>query len=190
MAERFADLILAVDAAWGIGKDNGLPWPKLPADLRHFKEVSAAAPEGRRNAVVMGRRTWESKEVGGRALPRRHNLVLTRRPFEAPAGVQVVTSDGDGGDAIGLALARAAELPDLGEVFIIGGAEIYRMALAHPSCRAVYLTRVAATFDCDTFVPNLDERCDLDPSWPIAHHEENGVAYSIEKLLLRRPLRT
>jgi dihydrofolate reductase len=189
MAERFADLILAVDAAWGIGKDNGLPWPKLPADLRHFKEVSTAAPEGRRNAVVMGRRTWESKEVGGRALPRRHNLVLTRRPFEAPAGVQVVgTSEGD--DAIGSALTCAVESPNLGEVFVIGGAEIYRLALAHPSCRAIYLTRVVATFDCDTFVPNLDELCDPDPSWPVAHHEENGVSYSIEKLLVRRPLRT
>lgn len=189
MAERFADLILAVDETWGIGKDNALPWPKLSADLRHFKEVSSAAPEGKRNAVVMGRRTWESKEVGGRALPRRHNLVLTRRPFEAPAGVQVVqTSDGD--DAIGLALARAAELPDLGELFIIGGAEIYRLALTHPSCRAIYLTRVASTFACDTFVPNLDELCDPDPSWPVARHEEKGVAYSIEKLLIRRPLRT
>jgi dihydrofolate reductase len=190
MAERFADLILAVDATWGIGKDNALPWPKLPADLRHFKEVSTAAPEGRRNAVVMGRRTWESKEVGGRALPRRHNLVLTRRPFETPVGVQVVTSARDGSDAIGQALGRATELPDLGEIFIIGGAEIYRMALAHPSCRAIYLTRVVATFDCDTFVPNLDELCVPDPSWPVAHHEENGVAYSIEKLLLRRPPRT
>lgn len=183
------DLILAVDAAWGIGKDNGLPWPKLSADLRHFKQVSSQAPEGQRNAVVMGRRTFESKEVAGRALPRRHNLVLSRRPLEAPAGVIAVVTAA-GGDAIELAVRRAEELPDLGEIFIIGGAEIYRLALAHPSCRAIYLTRIAATFDCDTFMPNLDELCEPDAGWPVARHEENGVRYSIEKLLLRPPPRT
>lgn len=188
------DLILAVDEAWGIGKDNGLPWPKLPADLRHFKAVSAAAPEGKRNAVVMGRRTWESKEVAGRPLPRRTNVVLTRRPLSAPEGVLVVRepqADGEPAEAIlDRALDRVAELPDLGEVFIIGGAEIYRLALAHPRCRAIYLTRISGAFGCDTFVPNLDELCDLDPSWPAASHVEHGVSYRIEKLLLRRPPRT
>lgn len=190
--QPWMDLILAVDEAWGIGKDNGLPWPKLPADLKHFKAVSAAAPEGKRNAVVMGRRTWESKEVAGRALPRRTNVVLTRRPFEAPEGVLVVSSPAGEGGATGSsildrALERVGQLPDLGEVFIIGGAEIYLLALAHPRCRAIYLTRIAGTFGCDTFVPNLDERCQLDPSWPAANHTENGVSYRIEKLLLRRP---
>jgi dihydrofolate reductase len=188
------DLILAVDEAWGIGKDNGLPWPKLPADLKHFKAVSATAPEGKRNAVLMGRRTWESKEVGGRPLPRRTNVVLTRRPLAAPEGVLVVRApEADAGvpEAPGAildrALDRVAELPELGEVFVIGGAEIYRLALVHPRCRAIYLTRLRGAFGCDTFVPDLDALSDLDPSWPAADHVEAGVGYRIEKRLLRRP---
>ncbi len=185
-----ADLILAVDSSWGIGRDNGLPWPKLSDDLRHFKQVTSLAAEGKRNAVVMGRRTFESKEVAGRALPRRYNLVITRSPVaNPPTGViPVVVAPGEAGapDPIGLALRRAAELPDLGGIFIIGGAEIYRMALDHPSCRAIYLTRIAGSFDCDTFMPNLDELSRPDPAWQVTHHEENGVRYSIERLILGR----
>lgn len=180
--QPWMDLVLAVDEAWGIGKDGGLPWPKLSADLRHFKEVTSAAPEGKRNAVVMGRRTWESKEVAGRALPRRRNVVLTRRPLQAPEGVLVVSAEER---ALDRALDELAAQDDLGSVFIIGGAEIYRLALAHPRCRYVYLTRVAGTYGCDTFVPNLDELCDRDPSWPARVHAENGVDLRIERLRRR-----
>ena len=180
--QPWMDLVLAVDEAWGIGKDGGLPWPKLSADLRHFKEVTSAAPEGKRNAVVMGRRTWESKEVAGRPLPRRRNVVLTRRPLQAPDGVQVVTSDGGGGNGLDLALDELAAQQDLGTVFIIGGAEIYRLALEHPRCRYVYLTRISGNYGCDTFVPNLDERCVSDPSWPARVHAESGIDLRIERL--------
>ncbi len=235
--QPFLDLVLATDAAWGIGKDGGLPWPKLPADLRHFKEITSAAPEGKRNAVLMGRRTWESKEVACRPLPRRLNLVLTRRPLEVPAGVLVVSAaqqagepanGGAGEPANGGADERANEAPNqqtiapanspvsgqaageglgdvldnvldralarlaepehartLGAVFVIGGAEIYRLALAHPRCRYIYLTRIAGTYACDTFVPALDELCEPDPSWPAAQHLDNGVALRIERLRLR-----
>ncbi|MEZ4360507.1 MAG: dihydrofolate reductase [Kofleriaceae bacterium] len=177
------DLVLAVDDAWGIGRDNALPWPKLSADLQHFKRVTSEAPPGKRNAVLMGRHTWESREVGGRALPRRHNVVLSRGDFAAPAGVRAARSLDD-------ALAQVAALDDLGQVFVIGGAQIYRLALAHPRRRAVYLTRVSGTYGCDTFVPVLDPLCVADPSWPAARHQEHGVSYVIERLMLRPLPRT
>jgi dihydrofolate reductase len=172
------DLVLAVDAHWGIGRDNALPWPKLDADLRHFKTLTSAAPAGLRNAVIMGRRTWESREVQRRPLPRRRNVVVTRGELEVPEGVMVATSLDD-------ALAQLAAVPDLAAVFVIGGAEIYRLALEHPASRAVFLTRVRERYPCDTFVPDLDQLCDVDPSWPASEHVDDGVAYRIEKLALR-----
>lgn len=194
--QPWMDLILAVDEAWGIGKDNGLPWPRLAADLKHFKDVSSAAPEGRRNAVIMGHRTWESKEVAKRPLPHRYNVILTRQRFEVPPGVLVVSPRRSAfglpaaGTVLDEALDQLALRSDVATVFVIGGAEIYRLALAHQRCRAIYLTRIAGSFGCDTFVPNLDELSRADPSWPAAQHREQGVDYRIEKLLIRRRLRT
>ncbi|MBK7535296.1 MAG: dihydrofolate reductase [Myxococcales bacterium] len=182
-ADAEFDLVLAVDAQWGIGKDNALPWPKLSADLQHFQRLTSTAPPGRRNAVVMGRRTWESKEVGGRPLPRRCNVVLTSRSLVVPDGVLVASSLED-------ALTQLGRRAELGHIFVIGGAEIYRLALAHPRCRAVYLTRVAATFGADTFVPDLDALCEPDPSWPARTHREHDLEFRIEKLLVRPPRRT
>jgi dihydrofolate reductase len=172
------DLVLAVDAAWGIGRDNALPWPKLSADLRHFKDITSAAASGQRNAVIMGRRTWESKEVGGKPLPRRINLVLSRQPLQLPDGVVSVTS-------LDAALDHCAKRQDVDQVFIIGGAEIYRLALVHPRCRAVYITRIAGTFGCDAVVPNLDQLCDPDPSWPVRQFHEHGIDYTIARLMLK-----
>src|SRR5260221_11289908 len=88
------DVVVAADRDWGIGKANGLPWPKLRGDLQHFKRVTCAATEGKRTAVVMGRKTWESTEVAGRALPRRLNVIVTRRMHElvVPDGVAVAAS--------------------------------------------------------------------------------------------------
>ena len=180
-AARPFDLVLAVDDAWGIGKDNGLPWPKLPADLRHFQQVTSTAPAGVRNAVIMGRRTWESREVRARPLPRRCNVVITRSPLPLPDGVRLAGS-------LDEALAQLTG-PDIGQVFIIGGAEIYRLALAHPGCRAVYLTRVRGDYGCDTAVPDLDALCEPDPTWPAASHREHEVDFRIERLLVKPPHR-
>src|SRR5262245_14683297 len=86
------DIVLAADLDWGIGKDNALPWPKLRGDLQHFMRVTSTASEGRRNAVVMGRRTWQSKEVAGKPLPNRLNVVVSRSALAVPPGVIVAHS--------------------------------------------------------------------------------------------------
>jgi dihydrofolate reductase len=181
--QPWLDLVLAVDAMWGIGCGDALPWPRLSTDLRHFKTLTSNAQPGLQNAVIMGRRTWESAEVARRALPRRVNVVLTRRPFEGPPGVQVSTSLDD-------ALDQLAERSDIDQVFVIGGAEIYRLALVHPRCRDIYLTRVIGDFHCDVVVPNLDELCEADPSWQAVTHHEQGIEFRIEKLRLKQPPQT
>lgn len=170
------DVVVAADLDWGIGKANGLPWPKLAGDLAHFKRITSAAAEGKRNAIAMGRKTWESTEVKGRPLPRRLNIVITRGTLAVPDGV-LVASSVDG------ACAAAASAPDIDTTFIVGGAQIFGEAFAHPRLRYVYLTRVMGRFDCDTHIPDLDARGFRAVAWDGAcEAEDSGVRYRIERL--------
>lgn len=129
-------LIVAVADDGVIGHDGGLPW-RLAEDLRRFKQATLGKP------IIMGRKTFESI---GRALPGRHNIVLTRRhDFVVPEPLVTVVSDWSG------ALQAAG---DVAEVMVIGGAEIYALAL--PQADRVLRTRVHATVTGDTLFPELD----------------------------------
>jgi dihydrofolate reductase len=127
-------LIVAADERGGIGLDGRLPW-HLPADLRRFKALTLGKP------IVMGRRTWDAI---GRPLPGRRSIVVSRQAGLVLAGADVAASLGQA-----LELAGAAA-----ETSVIGGAEIYRLAL--PLAQFVHLTRVHAVVDADTFFPALD----------------------------------
>lgn len=173
----YFDLVVAADLDWGIGKDNALPWPRLRADFAHFKAITSVASEGRRNAIVMGRRTWESKEIAGKPLPRRLNIVLSRGALAVPEGVVAARSLDEAIDKRG----------DAEELFVIGGAEVYRCALAHAALRHVYLTRVEGRFGCDAHIPDLDATFgDDDPAWATAVHVESDVRFRIQRLARRR----
>ena len=117
-----------------IGRGGGLPW-HLPDDLRRFKSLTMGRP------MLMGRRTFDSI---GRALPGRRNLVLTRHPDTLPAGVEAVAS-------LSAALAMCA---DAVELCVIGGAELYRLAL--PLATRLELTLVHATIEGDVLFPEYD----------------------------------
>lgn len=127
-------IIVATDERGAIGHQGRLPW-RLPEDLKHFKALTLGKP------VVMGRKTWDSI---GRPLPGRLNIVVTRQGRLELPGATVVGS-------LDEALEQAGDVP---EVCIIGGAEIYRLAL--PLADTVHLTRVHATVAADTFFPALD----------------------------------
>lgn len=117
-----------------IGRDNQLPW-HLPADLAHFKRLTLG------HTLIMGRRTYESI---GRPLPQRRSIVVSRNPTFTAPGVEVASS-------LDAALQLAA---GDAEVFVIGGAELFR--LAWPRAQRLYLTRVHAEVPGDTFLPELD----------------------------------
>lgn len=131
-------LIVAAAANGVIGRDNAMPW-HLPEDLAHFKRLTLGHP------VIMGRRTYQSIVASlGKPLPGRENIVVTRqRGFAAPGCTVAASLEA------ALGAARAAD-----EVFVIGGAEIYRLALPH--AERVYLTRIAADFEGDATFPALD----------------------------------
>ena len=170
------DVVVAADLEWGIGKDNALPWPRLPADLAHFKAITSTASEGRRNAIAMGRKTWTSKEVAGKPLPRRLNIVISRGRARGPRGR-------DRDHVARRGARRAGRRRD--------AVRRRRRGNLPPGLRAtralrwIYLTRVEGRFGCDTHIPDLDAAFAPDAWAGAASHEDNGVRYRIERLRRR-----
>jgi dihydrofolate reductase len=152
-------LVAAIAANGVIGVDGDLPWT-LPADLAHFKQLTMGHP------MIMGRATFDSI---GRALPGRTTIVVTRNPewSAAPADDTVV----EAALSLDAALDRALDLDD--DIFIVGGGQIYRQALAAGVVDLLCITRVAAAPDGDTCFPAVDwER--WRPAVTIPHPAENN----------------
>ena len=169
MSGRFA-VVVAADQNGGIGQAGGLPW-RLPGEMAYFKRLTSEAPPGQRNAVIMGRKTYASIAPRFRPLAGRLNVVLSRDPtFRVEGALQAGSLDE--------ALARTDADATLGHVFVIGGGALYRDALAHPRCGRVYLTRVHATFACDTFLPPLAPRFTL--ASRNGPHAEGTLSYTFE----------
>jgi dihydrofolate reductase len=147
-------LIAAMAENRVIGRDNTLPW-RLPADLRRFKALTMGHP------VLMGRNTYESI---GKPLPGRRNLVITRNRAYAAPGCDVVHS-------LDQALGACGDAQD---VFVIGGAELYREALAQ--AQRLELTEIHAVFEGDALFPQFDP-----DQWREAarevHAAEAGIPY-------------
>lgn len=129
-------IIVAADENNVIGKDNDLIW-HLPDDLKFFKEKTSG------HAIIMGRRTFESV---GKPLPKRTNIIITRDKSFVQEGCIVVHSLED-------ALTEAAKTDE--DPFIVGGEQIYRLAL--PVTDVVYLTRVHHEFEGDRHFPELGD---------------------------------
>ena len=127
-------LIFARAANGVIGKHNALPW-HLPEDLAHFKKITLGCP------VIMGRKTWDSLPPKFRPLPGRLNLVVTRQPDWKAEGALTAHSLKD-------ACGQCAEVSD---AWVIGGAEMYAMAL--PLARTALVTEIEADFEGDAYAP-------------------------------------
>jgi len=127
-------IVAAVARNQAIGRKNQMPW-RLPEDLKRFRRLTLG------HAVVMGRRTFDSI---GKPLPGRDNIVVTRSREWRHPGCRAANSI-----EAALALAQASQ-----EVFVIGGAEIYLLAL--PRAVRLYLTEIERDFDGDAFFPEFD----------------------------------
>jgi len=158
-------LIVAAGTNNAIGKDNQLLW-HLPKDLQFFKQTTWAMP------VVMGRKTFES--LGGKPLNGRVNIIITRQKDWSHEGVVVVHSLAD-------AVFFAKE-SDYNEVFIAGGGEIYAQAMSQAN--KIYMTRVDALIDGDTFFPKIDSS-DFTLSNEVTHaaHEKHAYGFSFQTWL-------
>ena len=129
------NIVVAIASNNAIGKNNKLLW-HLPKDLRHFKELTTG------HTVIMGRKTFDSV---GKPLPNRRNIIVTRQNIKIE-GCEVVNS-------LEAALALAKNET---EVDIVGGAEIYKLAM--PLTNTIHLTIVHQSFEADTFFPEIDNK--------------------------------
>jgi len=170
-------LIVATSPMLGIGRSGQLPW-HLKADLQFFARVTARAAPAEpassparpvQNAIVMGRRTWESIPPRLRPLRGRLNVVVSGAACAA-SGARFAWRDelGKGGrgalwaaslgEALeglkgGVVRAEGGEEVGVGRVFVIGGSRVYAAALERPETKSVLLTRVFGEWDCDVFFP-------------------------------------
>jgi dihydrofolate reductase len=155
-------IMVAMAENHAIGKNNQLLW-RLPADLKHFKDTTSG------HTVIMGRKTFDSV---GKPLPNRRNIVISRNTSLHMPGAEVVSD-----------LESAIAMCDANEeVFIVGGAQIYRMAMGITD--KIYLTVVKGNFEADTFFPPIDfnfwtetEKISFEPD------EKNAWGYTFSTLL-------
>jgi dihydrofolate reductase len=149
--------VVAIGENNAIGKDNELLW-YLPADLKHFKSITKG------HTIIMGRKTFDSI---GKPLPHRRNILITRSKELKIDGAEVVNTVDQA-----LALCAGEE-----EVFIVGGAEIYKLAM--PVTDRIYLTIVHQSYQADAYFPELNHNLWKEVS-SVRHEadEKHNVAFT------------
>lgn len=189
-------LIVAATKQNGIGKNGGLPWPMLKKEMAYFARVTKRVPtptntgsvqsdalktsilEGtQRNAVIMGRKTWESIPPKFRPLKDRTNIVITTQFRDSLDGVPddvIVASDIISGLESLVQLAKESKTLPLGRAFVIGGTSIYKSALQLPQTKHILLTRIDKDYECDTFFPEALDDNHASTGWQKKAHKELG----------------
>lgn len=141
----------------GIGLKGKLPW-KIPKDLAHFQKITTETRNPKlQNAVIMGRKTWESLPQKFRPLPNRYNLVMSKTHT---SGINY------NWDSIKVrnfehALDWCYNAKGVESVFVIGGSQIYNNTIQDKRCQKIYLTEVDREYECDTFFPQIPDNFKL-----------------------------
>ncbi len=133
-------IIVAIDEENGIGRHGELAW-RIPGELKHFRELTIG---GGKNAVIMGEATWSSLPEKFRPLPQRENIVLSLSKTSYDGAKTAGSFD----EAFNIAAG-------VEKVFIIGGASIYKQAIALPNCQELLITRVKDGHNCDVLFPPI-----------------------------------
>lgn len=155
MASKYFSIVVAATQKGGIGLKGSLPWPLLSKDLKFFKDLTSNAQPSRTNAVIMGRRTWDSLPSKFRPLPNRFNIVMSQNAAQLQkdigeqANVVVASSFHE-------ALDLAQRQPSVDRIFVMGGGDVYKTALQSDALDRIYLTQVLKDMPCDTFIPPVD----------------------------------
>ncbi len=136
------NIIVACTPSGGIGDKGFIPW-HISADLKHFKEVTTSCKENKINAVIMGRKTWESLSCN--SLPNRINFVVS--------STLVTIRDAHIARDLNDAINQIKLYDNIDKVFVIGGSSLYKEGLLRDDCERVYLTLVQKEYVCDTFFP-------------------------------------
>ena len=140
----------------GIGNKGTIPWD-IAGDMTFFKQITCSSRVNKKNAVIMGRKTWESLPKKSRPLPDRINIIISRDPLirtkiDIPATTFVV-------DSFHSALMSATNNDSIDKVYVIGGEAIYKEAIESSLCSRIYLTEILSEInEVDTFFPNIPPR--------------------------------
>ncbi|KAK4232030.1 dihydrofolate reductase-like domain-containing protein [Podospora fimiseda] len=186
-------ILAAAGQSLGIGRNGTLPWTGLKKEMAYFarvtKRVPPSFPSNKKNAVIMGRKTWQSIPAKFKPLPDRINVVISRSAQQI---------EGEKGEIWVESLTKAVEIlrgergEEVARIFVIGGGEIYREAMKGGfGARRILLTRVEGDFECDTFfewegrerwVKRGKEEMDrwVGEEVPGGRLEEGGVGYEFE----------
>ncbi|KAJ8068223.1 hypothetical protein OCU04_003791 [Sclerotinia nivalis] len=154
-------LIVAATNKMGVGKGGGLPWTGLRKEMAYFARVTKRAGPGKTNAVVMGRKTWESIPPKFRPLANRTNYMISQTQTSNSSKVDL-GSDAHSATSLTDALEKLGsraqtntnkDEKEIDRVFIIGGGQIYKASLELKEAKRILLTRILEDFECDTYFP-------------------------------------
>lgn len=144
-------IILAVDNENGIWKCGDLAW-SIPEDMKYFKDTTTNTQDiNKQNAVIMGRKTWESIPEKYRPFKNRKNFILSRS-YENGIINNVWGYEFSDFDAC---LTAVSQMQNIEEVFIIWGSELYNASIKHPNFKKAYITRIYNKYHCDVFFHGL-----------------------------------
>jgi dihydrofolate reductase len=176
--------IVATDIKNGFSKNNKIPWT-IPRDMQVFKAITTRVPEGYKNAVIMGRKTYEYM---GKLLPGRINIILTSQEnYSLPTDI---TKNRE--YYISTSLEKALDilhtLEKINDIYIIGGKDIYELSIRELDVCWIYKTVIHHDFECDRFFPSIADTYRLKAS--SAPEESNGYTYHFEIWEKQRPIRS
>ena len=174
------ELIVARDSEGGIGAGGDLAW-HLPGDLKFFQDTTRSTKQSEfRNAVIMGRKTWESIPARYRPLSGRFNIVVSRNTgYVTENGVPLVNS-------LEAAVDKAMTEEGIERIFIVGGGMLYKEALEREDLQTAWITEVEGTHGCDTFFPPLPDR--FSASFQGEERMENGTTYRFVRYDAQTPI--
>jgi len=141
------NIIVAVCENNGIGKDNSLPW-HFKEDMRYFSKITK---ETGNNAVIMGRKTWDS--IPKKPLPKRDNLILSKTLKDNNCFSSIEE------------ILNYIKIRDYDNVFVIGGETIYKQFLDENLVQKIYITKIHKGYDCDTYFPEINRKFSLETSF-------------------------
>ncbi|MEW5894687.1 MAG: dihydrofolate reductase [Candidatus Omnitrophota bacterium] len=162
-------IIVAIDEERGIGKAGFMPW-NLPGDMKHFKAITIQADDKKKNAVIMGRKTWESIPERFRPLEGRINAVLSRNEQSSLPKECLRFS------SLTEALKILGDRRDIDRIFVIGGANLFDQAIILPECKKIYVTGISGRFSCDVFFPEIPP--DFKKTSQSPSYTENNFSFS------------
>ncbi|ANM62397.1 Bifunctional dihydrofolate reductase/thymidylate synthase [Arabidopsis thaliana] len=181
---RSYQVVIAATRDMGLGMDMKLPWD-LPSEYQFFQDVTTRTSDPtKRNATIMGRKSWESTPLEIRPLPGRLNIVLTKSSCHNIAIDENVLVSSSMESALELLATEPYSL-SIEKVFVIGGGELLRNYMNASICDAIHLTEIDISVPCDAFAPRVDTSLYRPwySSFPVV---ENGIRYSFNTYVRRK----